>query len=102
MMKRVEAFVSSEKSETVLYALESSNYQVTFFDSKGMGKGEKQELSVKGRTMKMKYSTIRIIVTIVDENKLKEVIAIIKESGSKGTTSSGVIVISPVDDFLIL
>jgi hypothetical protein len=38
MMRKVEAF-----------ALESSNYQVTFFDSEGMGKGEKQELSFKGR-----------------------------------------------------
>ncbi|MFZ1877835.1 MAG: hypothetical protein WAU25_12470, partial [Nitrososphaeraceae archaeon] len=65
-MKRVEAFLSSEKAETVLYALESSNYQVTFFESKGMGKGEKQELSYKGRIMRMKYSTRRTIVTIVD------------------------------------
>ena len=43
MMREVEAF-----------ALESSNYQVTFFDSKGMGKGQKQELSFKGRSIKMK------------------------------------------------
>ena len=55
MMKKVDAFVSSEKARAVLYALESSNYKVTFYDSKGMGNGEKQELSFRGRMMKMKY-----------------------------------------------
>ena len=55
MMKKVDVFVLSEKTEAVLYALESSNYKVKFYDSKGMGKGEKPELSFKGRMMKMKY-----------------------------------------------
>ena len=101
-MKRVEAYISSEKSEAVLSALESSNFQATFFESKGMGKGEKRELSFKGRTMKMRYSSRNTIVTIVEEDKLDQVISIIKGSGSTGTTSSGVIVISPVDDLITL
>ena len=101
-MKRVEAYVSSEKAEAVLSSLESSNFQATFFESKGMGKGEKRELSFKGRTMKMRYSTRNTIVTIVDDNKLDEVISVIKGSGSTGTTSSGVIVISPVDNLVTL
>ncbi|MFZ0557562.1 MAG: P-II family nitrogen regulator [Nitrososphaeraceae archaeon] len=101
-MKRVEAYISSEKSEAVLSALESSNFQATFFESKGMGKGEKRELSFKGRTMKMRYSTRNTIVTIVEEDKLDQVISVIKGSGSTGTTSSGVIVISPVDDLIML
>ena len=101
-MKRVEAYISSEKSEAVLSALESSNFQATFFESKGMGKGEKRELSFKGRTMKMRYSSRNTIVTIVEEDKLDQVISVIKGSGSTGTTSSGVIVISPVDDLIML
>jgi nitrogen regulatory protein PII len=101
-LKRVEAYVSSEKSEAVLSALESSNFQATFFESKGMGKGEKRELSFKGRTMKMRYSTRNTIVTIVDEDKLDQVISIIKGSGTTGTTSSGVIVISPIDNLITL
>lgn len=101
-MKRVEAYVSSEKAEAVLSALESSNFQATFFESKGMGKGEKRELSFKGRTMKMRYSTRNTIVTIVDEDKLDQVISIIKVSGTTGTTSSGVIVISPIDNLITL
>jgi nitrogen regulatory protein PII len=101
-LKRVEAYVTSEKAEAVLEALESSNFQATFFESKGMGKGEKRELSFKGRTMKMRYSTRNTIVTIVDDDKLDQVISVIKGSGSTGTTSSGVIVISPVDDLMTL
>jgi nitrogen regulatory protein PII len=101
-LKRVEAYVSSEKAEAVLSALESSNFQATFFESKGMGKGEKRELSFKGRTMKMRYSTRNTIVTIVDENRLDEVLSIIKGSGTTGTTSSGVIVISPVDNLITM
>ena len=101
-MKRIEAYISSEKSEAVLSALESSNFQATFFESKGMGKGEKRELSFKGRTMKMRYSTRNTIVTIVEEDKLDQVISVIKGTGSTGTTSSGVIVISPVDDLIML
>jgi nitrogen regulatory protein PII len=50
----------------------------------------------------MKYSTRNTIVTIVDEDKLNQVVSVIKESGSTGTTSSGVIVISPVDDLITL
>ena len=102
ILKRVEAYISSEKGESVLSALESSNFQATFFESKGMGKGEKRELSFKGRTMKMKYSTRSTIVTIVDDDKLDQVISVIKSSGSTGTTSSGVIVVSPVDELVTL
>jgi hypothetical protein len=45
-----------------------------------MDKGEKQELSFKGGAIKMKYSSRRTVVIIVEE-----VIAIIKHSGSIGT-----------------
>ena len=38
--KRVEAFIPSEKTDSVLAALESINVQATFYESKGMGKGE--------------------------------------------------------------
>ena len=37
--KRVEAFIISEKIDSVLSSLESLNIQATFFESKGMGKG---------------------------------------------------------------
>ena len=47
-----------------------------------MGKGEK-EIVRSGRgtgTIKMPYSTRRTVVTIVDENKVEDAVAAIRES----------------------
>lgn len=80
--KRVEAFIPSEKTDSVLAALESINVQATSYESKGMGKGEKYLISYGkgGKTTKMPYSTRRTVVTIVDKNKVEEVVAAIKQS----------------------
>ena len=45
LMKRVEAFIAAEKTDKVVSALEALNLQATFYESKGMGKGEKYRLS---------------------------------------------------------
>ena len=39
-MKRIEAFIASEKTPYVLSALEALGLQATFYESKGMGKGK--------------------------------------------------------------
>lgn len=44
-------------------------------------------------TIKMRYSTRRTVVTIVDENKVQETILAIKESAT-----TGIIVVSPVEE----
>ena len=46
-----------------------------------MGKGEKYTLSYgKGSgTQRMAYSTRTVVVSIVDENKVKEAVSVIKE-----------------------
>ena len=38
-MKRIEAFIASEKTPYVLSVLETLGLQATFYESKGMGKG---------------------------------------------------------------
>ena len=45
-MKRIEAFIASEKTPYVLSALEDSGFQATFYESKGMGKGEKYTVTM--------------------------------------------------------
>jgi hypothetical protein len=45
VIKRIEAFIASEKTPYVLSALDDLGLQATFFDSKGMGKGEKYTVS---------------------------------------------------------
>ena len=53
--KRIEAIIPSEKTDSVLSILESMNIQATFYESKGMGKGEKYMISYGkgGKTTKM-------------------------------------------------
>ena len=102
--KRVEAIIPSEKTDSVLAALESINVQATFYESKGMGKGEKYLISYGkgGKTTKMPYSTRHTVVTIVDKNKVEEIVAVIKQSARTGRDNIGIIVISDVEDMLLI
>src|ERR671929_1514261 len=100
--KRIEAFIISEKIDSVLASLETLNLQATFYESRGMGKGEKETVrSGRGTgTIKMPYSTRRTVVTIVDENKVQETILAIKESATTGKANAGIIVVSPVEEII--
>src|SRR5687767_12227829 len=101
--KRIEAIIPSEKTDSVLSTLESMNIQATFYESKGMGKGEKYMISYGkgGKTTKMPYSTRHTVVTIIDENKVGEVINAIRQSAMIASKSNvGIIVISSVEDVL--
>src|ERR671914_807917 len=103
--ERIEAIIPSEKTDSVLSALESMNIQATFYESKGMGKGEKYMISYGkgGKTTKMPYSTRHTVVTIIDENKVEEVINAIRQSVKTESKSNiGIIVISSVDNILTI
>ncbi|MFL6382511.1 MAG: P-II family nitrogen regulator [Nitrososphaeraceae archaeon] len=103
-MKRIEAFIASEKTPYVLSALDTLGLQATFYESKGMGKGEKYTVSSgKGSgTQKMAYSTRTIVVTIVDENKVEEAVSVIKETAKTGTASGGIVAVTSVDDLTLI
>jgi len=100
--KRVEAFIISEKIDSVLSSLEALNLQATFYESRGMGRGEKQTVrSGRGTgTIKMPYSNRRTVVTIVEDSKVQETIVAIRESATTGKANAGIIVISPVDEII--
>ncbi|HEU4822903.1 MAG TPA: P-II family nitrogen regulator [Nitrososphaeraceae archaeon] len=102
-MKRIEAFISSEKLDAALSAIGSLKLAATYYDSKGKGKGEKYTISY-GRgigSSKMAYSDRKTIVTIVEQHRVEDVITAIRSVAARsGTASAGIIVISPVDDIL--
>jgi nitrogen regulatory protein P-II 1 len=102
-MKRIEAFISSEKLDAVLSAIESLKLAATYYDSKGKGKGEKYTISY-GRgvgSSKMAYSDRKTVVTIVEQHRVENVITAIRSVAARsGTVSAGIIVISSVDDIL--
>jgi nitrogen regulatory protein PII len=103
-MKRIEAFIASEKTPYVLSAIENLGLQATFYESKGMGKGEKYTVSSgKGSgTQKMAYSTRTIVISIVDENKVEEAVSVIKEAAKTGTASGGIVAVTSVDDLTLI
>lgn len=103
-MKRIEAFISSEKLDAVLSAIGSLKLAATYYDSKGKGKGEKYTISY-GRgigSSKMAYSDRKTIVTIVEQHRVEDVMTAIRSAAAArgGTAGAGIIVISPVDDIL--
>ncbi len=100
--KRIEAFIISEKIDSVLASLETLNLQATFYESRGMGKGEKETVrSGRGTgSIKMPYSNRRTVVTIVEESKVQETIVAIRESATTGKANAGIIVISPVEEII--
>ena len=73
-MKRIEAFIASEKTPYVLSALETLGLQATFYESKGMGKGENETLrSARGTgTIKRPCSSRRAIVIARRCSKARE------------------------------
>ena len=103
-MKRVEAFILSEKTESVLASLEALNLQATFYGSKGMGKGEKYMVSygMGAGTAKTSYSNRSTVVTVVQEPDVERVVLAIKESAKTGKKNAGIIVVSPVESMLTI
>src|ERR671914_2149402 len=103
--KRIEAIISSEKLDAVLTAIGSLKLAATYYDSKGKGKGQKYTISY-GRgvgSSKMAYSDRKTVVTIVDEHRVEDVITAIRSAAAeRGSSSTGIIVISSVDYILQL
>ena len=50
----------------------------------------------------MAYSTRSIVVSIVEGNKVEEAVSVIKGAAKTGTSSAGIIIVSSVDDVMII
>ena len=98
--KRIEVFVNPEKAVVVLSALKKMNLEATLYDSKGYGK-ERQLVSGGGRgTTSIELpSTRHTVMTIIDSNRLKEVIAAIKATTTK-SRPGGIIAVSSIEDLV--
>jgi nitrogen regulatory protein PII len=93
-LKRVEVFVSSGNADAVLSAIKDKGFDATLYDSKGYGEQKDKVRSARGMSeTQLAYSTRRTIVTIIDSDKLEEIVNVIKSAGGGG----GVIAISPMD-----
>jgi nitrogen regulatory protein PII len=101
---RIEAFIREEKEDDVLAALNKLGVPATFYESKGIGKGEKYQIRYgrRGDISTMPYSNRRTVETIVTEDKVDEVVSVIKDSAKIDKTggAGGILAISKVDEII--
>jgi nitrogen regulatory protein PII len=103
-MKRVEAIIKSDRLESTIGALQKAGVPATIYESKGVGKGEKYTIKYGLGTgsAKMLYSDRKTIVTIVEDERVKESIDVIRSAAGSEAGNTGVIFVSPVDEVVAI
>ncbi len=100
-MKRLAVLVKPEKVDAVIAALRGLKLEATIYDVKGAGKDKERVTSGRGMgTVELAYTSRKIIVTIADSDRIDDIVDAMKEA--LGEESSGVLLISPVDDVIHL
>lgn len=100
-MKRIEAFVPSDKVSIVVEALKTTQIGgLTIFSGKGQGKGDRPQVTAGRGTARYiaEYNSIDSIVMIVDDSKLDAVIDAILGAAKTGSKGDGKIFVSSVDE----
>jgi nitrogen regulatory protein PII len=100
-MKRLAVLVKPQNVNDIISSLREIGLESTVYDVKGSGK-EKGERVASGRgsgTVEQAYATRKIVATVVKSGDTNEVVERMKKalSGEKG-----VVMISPVDDLVML
>ena len=98
-MKRLAVLVKNEKVDAVIASLRDLNLDAIIYDVKSAGK-EKEMTRARGGTssMNLAYVPRKIIATVVESDKVQAASEAIKKS--MGGESKGVIIVTPVDDFI--
>lgn len=100
-MKRIEAFVKTDKTSLVVDAIKKAGAKgLTVFSARGQGEGERPMVGVSRGTKRqvVEYNEIDAIVTIVDDSKADGIITAIVNVASTGTKGDGKIFVSNVEN----
>ena len=96
-MKRVEAFIQSDKQKDVVDALTKLGIGgLTVTQSLGRGAGERPVIG--GKEDAIPYNSIDIIVTIVDDSQVDSVMSAITTAAYTGEKGDGKVFISNIED----
>jgi nitrogen regulatory protein PII len=97
-LKRLSVLVKPEKADAVIAAIRGLHLEATIYDVKSAGKEKEKVTSGRGMgTVELAYVSRKVIVTIVDANRIDDVSAAVR--GAMGG-SKGVLIILPVDDLV--
>ncbi|MGD1834292.1 MAG: P-II family nitrogen regulator [Nitrososphaeraceae archaeon] len=102
-LKRLEIFATQAQVDAVVTELRKAGLEATVYDARGYGKDQQMIKAGKsgGQTV-LTYSTRRTIVTILDSNKLEEVMSILNHMNDGHEKKVGVIAIQSVDALIHL
>ncbi len=100
-MKRIEAFIPTNKrSEVVNAILSAGSDGVTVAETLGRGAGERPMVGGARGTSRYvaEYNRTDTVVTIVDDSKIYPVIEAIINAASTGSKGDGKIFVSPIEE----
>ena len=97
-MKRIEAFIQSDKQQDVVDALTKQGVGgVTITQGLGRGAGERPRIGGEQGT-EIQYNSIDIITTVVDDSQVESLMKTIADKAYTGAKGDGKIFVTPVDD----
>lgn len=100
-MKRIEAFIPSDKVGLVVNAIKKTGVGgLTVLPGRGQGQGERPQVSGGRGTTRYtaEYNSIDSIIIVIDDSKLDAVMAAILSSAGTGSKGDGKIFVSTMDD----
>jgi len=100
-MKRIEAFVQTDKTSLVVDAIKKAGAKgLTVFSGRGQGKGKRPMVESSRGTARhvAEYNEVDSIVTIVDESNVDAFIVAIINAAGTGSKGDGKIFVSTIDD----
>lgn len=97
-MKRIEAFIQSDKQHDVVQALTKAGVGgLTVTQSLGRGVGERPRIGGEQGT-EIQYNSIDIIVTIVKDQQVESIMKIIADAAYTGAKGAGKVFVTPVEE----
>ena len=99
-MKRLAVIVKPEHVAEIIASLKEVGLEATIYDVKGATKDKERIASGRGSgTFELAYTTRKVVATVVNSDNVDAVIERMKKAiaGEKG-----VVMISPVDDLVLL
>jgi nitrogen regulatory protein P-II 1 len=100
-MKRIEAFVKTDKTSLVVDAIKKAGAKgLTVFSARGQGEGARPMVETSRGTKRQvaEYNEIDSIVTMVDDSKTDAIISAIVNAARTGSKGDGKIFISTTED----
>lgn len=102
-LKRVEIFVRPHRVDYIIKAIKDLGFEATVYDSKGFGEAKDQLRAGRGgKLVDLTYSSRSTIISIVNSDKLHDLLDVIKKVSESKGEHVGVIGISPMDALIHL